>query len=235
MARKPVFTESQVIDAVAQLNEKGKKINGTNLRLEVGSGSPQKLLETYNKLLAKGAVKDMSHSEVEALESQLEASLETLARVEDELDMVKVQANILLKMFLELSGYIPDQGYYLGSGILPFRDMTEIFVESIKEHEVNLMDDEGLFALRKWLLKREREEAVELSQRSGSSELSELKLALAKERYDRQLRGFDTEISEKEVEIESKIKKMEYEIRKSSPSLMEMISSINKSNKQDND
>lgn len=43
MARKSVFSDEEVIEAVNLLNEQDKRINGTNLRLAVGAGSPKKL------------------------------------------------------------------------------------------------------------------------------------------------------------------------------------------------
>jgi hypothetical protein len=235
MARKPVFTESQVIDAVAEINRKDKKINGTNLRLEVGSGSPQKLLETYDKLLAKGIVKDKSHSELEALELQLESSLEQLSRTEEELDMVRVQARVLEAMFIESISYI-DSTYYESGGVFPFRNINERFVECLKEHDVNLIDDETLFAYRKLLLKIEREEAEELSKLNGNSELHaqcrEFKVALADERYRRKLESLDAEETSKEAELKSKIEEINEEIRKVSPSLRSLLEEQYSKNKK---
>lgn len=58
MARKKAFTDEQIIEAASVLREQGKNINGTSLRLEVGSGRPSALLASFDELVSKGAIKE---------------------------------------------------------------------------------------------------------------------------------------------------------------------------------
>lgn len=107
MARNPAFTEQQVIEAAQVLNEKNKNLNGTNLRLEIGAGSPMKLMETYNKLLAIGKIKVKSEDYVEELEAQLEAQLELLAKVEDENNSLRSENDLLFGYIKNLEVHVP--------------------------------------------------------------------------------------------------------------------------------
>lgn len=107
MARNPAFTEQQVIEAAQVLNEKNKNLNGTNLRLEIGAGSPMKLMETYNKLLAIGKIKVKSEDYVEELEAQLESQLEFLAKVEDENNSLRSENGLLFGLIVNLKTKVP--------------------------------------------------------------------------------------------------------------------------------
>lgn len=107
MARKPAFTEQEVIEAVQTLDENNKTLNGTNLRLEIGSGSPNKLMETYRKLLATGKIKLKSHTDIEELEIQLEAQLELLAQAEDENRAASEENTLLFAYITSLESMIP--------------------------------------------------------------------------------------------------------------------------------
>ena len=128
MARKSVFSDEEVIEAVNLLNEQDKRINGTNLRLAVGAGSPKKLLETYNNLLSKGKVKDKSASEVEALEAQLEAVLEELNVKEEQLSSLKSEFELLASVLVKSCSM---HYYNLGQPYNQYTEMLKVYTEKM--------------------------------------------------------------------------------------------------------
>lgn len=101
MGRKLAFTEFDVIKAVSELEAGDKKINGTNLRLNIGVGSPKSLFETYTRLLAKGDIKHKDDLEKVQLEVQLEAQLEAMSVLEDKVQSLTSEITVLRKLINE--------------------------------------------------------------------------------------------------------------------------------------
>jgi len=56
MAAPRKFKDSDIINAVNELNKAGKNISGGSLRRIIGTGRPDVLIEQYNKLLASGEI-----------------------------------------------------------------------------------------------------------------------------------------------------------------------------------
>ena len=109
MARKAAFTEQDVIDAAITLEQNNKTINnGTNLRLTIGAGSPQKLVETYTNLLAHGKIKPKNLGQIEELEAQLEAQLEELARQEELNSLLVSKSKILAELLINNLDLVSD-------------------------------------------------------------------------------------------------------------------------------
>lgn len=56
MSRHIVFTHLDVMSASNKLQEEDRSINGTNLRLVIGKGSPKALMATYQELINQGVI-----------------------------------------------------------------------------------------------------------------------------------------------------------------------------------
>lgn len=221
MARKPVFTEQNVIDAVQALNEKNKTINGTNLRLEIGSGSPQKLLDTYNNLLAKGKVENKNLSQIESLEVQLEKSLEELSRAEELLETSQCINQLLCSLFIEASMNMysdPDWIENLGN---PYSKLLDVFCSEIKSLGLSLLTD-NLFEIYRFVLDGELE-ILASSFRHDSNEIKSLKISLAEAVYKRKSIGIGEPESSEEIEIK---KRIEQEYNKKNRSLEDVLSDL---------
>lgn len=58
MARPKSYTKQDIVSAAQAINEEGKVVNGSNLRLKVGKGRPDTLFSDYEHLVKTGAIKE---------------------------------------------------------------------------------------------------------------------------------------------------------------------------------
>ncbi len=203
MARKPVFTEDDVIQAVQMLNEQNKTVNGTNLRLEIGAGSPKKLLDTYNNLLAKGKVENKHLSQIESLEVQLGKSLEELSRAEELLETSQRVNQLLCSLFIEASKNMYSDSDWIEQLGNPYSKLVDVFISEMKMLEMDLLT-ENLFDIYRFVLDGELK-ILASGFRCDNNEIKSLKISLAKARYNRQSIGIGEPESSEELEIKKRI------------------------------
>lgn len=214
MARKPVFSEEEVVNAARTLYLQGKKINGTNLRLEIGSGSPKKLLETYINLLAKGKVEDRNSSQIENLETQLEASLEALAKAEESLDLSLRIKKLLINLFFKSCGHMYSDPLWIAQLGNPYSNLLDTFICDMKELDLTFLSGE-VDDLHRFLIKGELRVST-FEDSHVNDEIKELSASLSKERFERRVRGGDLQESDKELELKLMLNKMYQEINEKS-------------------
>ncbi|MGK2233222.1 hypothetical protein [Colwellia polaris] len=150
------FTELDIIEACNQLELENKTINGTNLRLQIGSGSPKVLYDTYNTLLAKGRIKLIADSRVEELELQLEAQLEALHKQEETNRVLKSALELALASAMDSADYLErfvDASWPLN----PFEEMKEELNRGIKGAGLSYKDvhESGLITYKKSLVEKQ--------------------------------------------------------------------------------
>lgn len=165
MARKPVFTEQNVIDATSVLDEQNKTINGTNLRLQIGVGSPKKLMETYNKLVSEGSIKLKSHSELEQLKAQLECQLEDQARIEQLLEQAIDECEVYKMLFIKAESLL----YMAPDGSPnPHTALVKSLNEYLKDNEEDIMTttNKDLQSIYNYLILQEQENENFITQMS---------------------------------------------------------------------
>lgn len=196
MARKAAFTEQDVIDAAITLEQNNKTINGTNLRLTIGAGSPQKLMETYTNLLAHGKIKPKNLGQIEELEAQLEAQLEELARQEELNSLLVSKSKILVELLINNLDLVSD---HLDPSYRPFEDLRNQLDTLMKQEGVNhtsFGQDRDLLNLSQLLWKHDYGFVANWT--DDNEELLSLKKELIKVRYQKE---FEPEKYSKEKEL----------------------------------
>lgn len=176
MGRTVSFTELDIIEACNQLELDGKKINGTNLRLQIGSGSPKSLHSAFISLLAKGRIKLKSDSRIEGLEVQLEAQLESLHQQEEINKVLTSSLELLITSAMDSADYIEgvvDDSWPLN----PFETMTIKLNEGIKDLGLSYQDihESGLLTYKKYLAEKQIALLTLSITENSDSELCEFK------------------------------------------------------------
>lgn len=238
MGRKPAFTDQDLLNAVSSLQENDKTINGTNLRLEIGRGSPKALYDRFNKLVSTGKIQLKADCEVQELEIKLAAALEQVSELESRLELHELGSKIYTSLLVGFCDEVTNlnQYHYEPTGV--FTLINKELKRLIKRDNINTTEaiDLGLMQALKYITNAEvMDLSSEIDIKSGAySDPNEAKLIGRKRAILSQLSRATTEqlfLSEKDgykwQNLVSECQTLEAELS----SVQEELKSIEESNK----